>query len=210
MGASESVQLADDDDEETELHQHQQQQQQTHNHHHHHHDHEVDLLNESLMKKMVEQEPELLPCHASASPLSPQPSSFGTPRLPPSIKVWDPCNVLSPPPPSAQFNNRSYSDHHMMLMDDDRIVTTEVYLICQGECHVNLRPDLVGGRCPDATLTANGNRQARALAVFLKSQGIRFNAVYSSPLDRARSTALPICQVLNFVVTFDSYTSYVD
>ncbi|XP_071705941.1 uncharacterized protein [Rutidosis leptorrhynchoides] len=199
MGASESVPLAEDDDEETEHHQQQlqnQHQQQSHNHHH-----DVDLLNdlnESLMKKMVEQEPELLPCHASASPLSPQPSSFGTPRLPPSIKVWDPCNVLSPPPPSGQFTNRSYSDHHLLLMDDDRGVTTEVYLICEGECQLNLRPDLVGGRCPEAVLTANGKRQIRALAVFLKSQGVRFNSVYSSPLDRARSTALPICQEMNF------------
>lgn len=141
------------------------------------------------MKKVVEQEPELLPCHASASPLSPQPSAFGTPRLAPSIKVWDPCNVLSPPP---QFN-RSFSD----AVDDDR-ATTEVYLICQGECHVDLRPDLVGGRCPEAALTPNGKRQARALAVFLKSQGVRFNAVYTSPLDRARSTALPICQEMDF------------
>lgn len=30
----------------------------------------------SLVKKVLEQEPEMLPCHASASPLSPQLSSF--------------------------------------------------------------------------------------------------------------------------------------
>ncbi|KAL7615398.1 uncharacterized protein LOC111888738 [Lactuca sativa] len=183
MGASESVQVTDDDDEEIE------EEEEERNDHGH--NDTIRLLGEedSLMKKVVEQEPELLPCHASASPLSPQPSSFGTPRLAPSIKVWDPCNVLSPPP---QFT-RSFSD----AVDDDRAMT-EVYLICQGECHVNLRPDLVGGRCPEATLTPNGKRQARALAVFLKSQGIRFNAVYTSPLDRARSTALPICQEMNF------------
>ncbi|KAI3520638.1 hypothetical protein L1887_10088 [Cichorium endivia] len=181
MGASESVQVADDDEEEIE-------EEERNNHGH---NETIRLLGEddSLMKKVMEQEPELLPCHASASPLSPQPSSFGTPRLAPSIKVWDPCNVLSPPP---QFS-RSFSD----AVDDDR-ATTEVYLICQGECHVKLRPDLVGGRCPEAALTPNGKRQARALAVFLKSQGIRFNAVYTSPLDRARSTALPICQEMDF------------
>lgn len=184
MGASESVPVAEDDDEEVE-----EEEEERNNHGHNDTRRLIMGEDDNLMKKVVEQEPELLPCHASASPLSPQPSSFGTPRLAPSIKVWDPCNVLSPPP---QFT-RSFSD----AAEDDRSMT-EVYLICEGECHVNLRPDLVGGRCPEATLTPNGKRQARALAVFLKSQGIRFNAVYTSPLDRARSTALPICQEMNF------------
>ncbi|KAK9061620.1 hypothetical protein SSX86_018802 [Deinandra increscens subsp. villosa] len=177
MGASESVQVAEDDDEEIE--------EEERNNRDHDETRRLLVEDDNLMKKVVEQEPELLPCHASASPLSPQPSSFGTPRLPPSIKVWDPCNVLAPPP---QFT-RSFSD----AAEEDR-ATTEVYLICQAECHAKLRPDLVGGRCPESELTLNGKRQARALAVFLKSQGIRFNAVYTSPLDRARSTALPICQ----------------
>ncbi|XP_059669926.1 uncharacterized protein LOC132315607 [Cornus florida] len=138
----------------------------------------------SLVKKVLEQEPEMLTYHASASPLSPQLSSFGTPRLGPSssIKVWDPYNVLAPPPP-PQFVDRT---------------VTEVFLISHGECHINLRPDLVGGLCPEATLTPIGNRQARALAVFLKSQGVRFHAVYTSPLDRARATAVSVCQETNF------------
>lgn len=182
MGANESTQVADDEDEETE-------QEDILLNNLNNSNHVMEHLHDNLMKKVVEQEPELLPCHASASPLSPQPSSFGTPRLPPSIKVWDPCNVLSPQPGFG----RSYSD----IGEDDRGVV-EVYFVCQGECHVGLRPDLVGGRCPEAELTANGKRQARALAVFLKSQGVRFNAVYTSPLDRARSTALPICQEMNF------------
>ncbi|CBI21288.3 unnamed protein product, partial [Vitis vinifera] len=74
----------------------------------------------------------------------------------------------------------------------------EVFFISHGESDMNLRPDLVAGRCPGAGLTPNGKRQARALAVFLNSQGIRFNAVYSSPLDRARATAASVCQELNF------------
>ncbi|KAE8680860.1 Omega-hydroxypalmitate O-feruloyl transferase [Hibiscus syriacus] len=57
-------------------------------------------------------------------------------------------------------------------------------------------PDIVGGRYDSAALTSNGKRQARALAVFLDSQGIRFNTVYCSPLDRARSLALCVCQVM--------------
>ncbi|OVA17384.1 Histidine phosphatase superfamily [Macleaya cordata] len=149
-----------------------------------------------LMKKLLQQEPEMLPCHASASPLSPQLSTVGTPRLGPSIKVWDPYNVLAPPPPPPPppAFSRSYSSDGL---DDDRTVT-EVFLINHGECGVNLRPDLVSGRWPEAALTPNGKRQGRALSVFLNSQGVRFNAVYSSPLDRARTTAISICRELSF------------
>ncbi|CAL9248545.1 unnamed protein product [Arabidopsis halleri] len=145
-------------------------------------------LGNLLVKKVLEQEPEMLPCHASASPLSPQLSSLGTPRLGPSIKVWDPYNVLSPPP---------YIFSRIASGDEDRAVT-EVYLISHGECDLNLRPDLVGGRCHVAALTGNGKRQARALAVFFKSQGVRFNSVFSSPLDRARSMAVSVCQEMSF------------
>ncbi|GFY94883.1 phosphoglycerate mutase family protein [Actinidia rufa] len=134
----------------------------------------------------------MLPCHASASPLSPQLSSLGTPRLGPSIKVWDPYNVLAPPPPPP-FSRTFSSD----AINEDRMVT-DVFLISHGDWHMNLRPDLVAGRCPEAALTPNGKRQARALAVSLKSQGIRFNAVYTSPLDRARATAVSVSQEINF------------
>ncbi|CAN6702989.1 unnamed protein product [Malus baccata var. baccata] len=154
-------------------------------------------LDKDLIKKVLEQEPEML-CHASASPLSPQLSTLGTPRLGPSIKVWDPYNVLAPPsplPPPPGFS-RSFSSNGM---EDDRFVT-EVFLISHGECELNLRPDLVGGRCPQAALTPNGKRQARALAVFLNSQRVGFSAVYSSPLDRARSMAVSVCQEMNFPV----------
>ncbi|XVF59952.1 hypothetical protein PTKIN_Ptkin08bG0003200 [Pterospermum kingtungense] len=153
-----------------------------------------ELQNNQLVKKVLEQEPEMLPCYASASPLSPQLSSLGTPRMGPSIKVWDPYNVLAPPPPlppPPPVFSRSFS------FDDDRMVI-EVYLISNGESELNLRPDIVGGRCDGAASTSNGKRQARALAVFLNSQGVRFNAVYCSPLDRARSMALSVCQEMNF------------
>lgn len=143
-------------------------------------------------KILLEQEPEILPCHASASPLS----AVGTPRGPhPSIKVWDPCHVLLPPPPppsAAAF----YSDPVTAAG------VTEVFLMTHGECEVNLRPDLVTGRWAGAALTGNGERQGRAMAVFLKSQGVRFVKVFSSPLDRAMATAGFVCRVilLNFSV----------
>nr|AAM63247.1 putative fructose-2,6-bisphosphatase [Arabidopsis thaliana] len=151
-------------------------------------------LDNLLVKKVLEQEPEMLPCHASASPLSPQLSSLGTPRIGPSIKVWDPYNVLAPPPPSSPplFSRISSAAEH------DRSAVTEVYFISHGECDLNLRPDLIGGRCHVATLTPNWKRQARALAVFLNSEGVRFTSVFSSPLDRARSMAVSVCQEMNF------------
>lgn len=184
MGSNQSVQVVESDEEEEE-----EEEQDDE-------DSNVNPLSReldnNLVKKVLEQEPEMLPCHASASPLSPQLSSLGTPRLGPSIKVWDPYNVLAPPPlppppppPPSIFPRGG---------DDDRPVT-EVILISHGECELNLRPELVGGRCHAAKLTPNGKRQARALAVLLNSQGIRFSSVYSSPLDRARSMAISVCQV---------------
>lgn len=141
-------------------------------------------------EKVLEQEPEILPCHASASPLSPQLSAAGTPRLlGPSIKVWDPCNVLLPPAVFARGFDADASGVELIR---------EVMLINHGECGVSLRPDLIGGRWPTAGLTGNGERQARALAVFLNSQGVRFNTVYCSPLDRARATAAFVCREINF------------
>lgn len=141
--------------------------------------------NNGLVKKVVEQEPEMSPRLASTSPLSPQLSSFGTPRMGPSPKAWDPFNAFGQPPPVFSRNFPS---------DDDRMLI-EVYLINHGESELDLRPDIVGGRYDAAAMTSNGKRQARALAVFLHSQGVRFDAIYCSPLDRARSMALYVCQV---------------
>lgn len=186
MGASQSAELPSDEEDE--------QEEEDAEHENGTPDERHRLVgDDTLLKKVLEQEPEMLPCHASASPLSPQLSSFGTPRLGPSIKVWDPYNVLAPPPSIPHFHRTFSSDS----VDDDRTLT-DLYLISNGECHMNLRPDLIAGRSPEAALTPNGKRQARALAVFLKSQGIRFNSVYTSPLDRARATALSVCQVVYY------------
>ncbi|XP_047313776.1 uncharacterized protein LOC124917363 [Impatiens glandulifera] len=186
MGANQSAQLDEDEDENEEEEEEDDDDTRT-----------PLLVTNNLVKKVLEQEPEMLPCHASASPLSPQLSNLGTPRLGPSIKVWDPCNVLAPPPlpPPPQFTRTTFSYD---AIHDDRTIT-DLYLITHGDWHMNLRPDLIAGRCPEAALTPNGNRQARALAVFLKSQGIRFNAVYSSPLDRARATAVSVCQEMDLM-----------
>ncbi|KAL2527717.1 Phosphoglycerate mutase family protein [Abeliophyllum distichum] len=158
MGSSQSIQIPSEDEQQEEEDEDEDEEHNIQT------DRRQMLGDDNLVKKVLEQEPEMLPCHASASPLSPQLSTYGTPRLGPSIKVWDPYNVLAPPPPlppPPQFS-RSFSSSSD-AGEDDRTVT-----------------------------------EARALAVFLKSQGIQFNSVYTSPLDRARATALSVCQELNF------------
>ncbi|CAA7039207.1 unnamed protein product [Microthlaspi erraticum] len=195
MGSSQSSQALDEEDEEAESDGREEEDEEEEE------EEEGDVngglnirteLDNLLVKKVLEQEPEMLPCHASASPLSPQLSSLGTPRIGPSIKVWDPYNVLAPPPAPPLFSRISSTGEH------DRSAVTEVYFISHGECDLNLRPDLIGGRCHVAALTPNGKRQARALAVFLNSEGVRFTSVFSSPLDRARSMAVSVCQEMNF------------
>ena len=196
MGSTQSVQQVEESEEEEEEEEDDGEEDQHERRHNVEANRIREALDNNLVKKVLEQEPEMLPCHASASPLSPQLSSLGTPRLGPSIKVWDPYNVLAPPPPLPPpppgVFSRSFSSN---AIDDDRTVV-EVFLINHGECELNLRSDFVSGRCPEAALTVAGKRQARALAVFLNSQRVRFNAVFSSPLNRARSMAVSVCQVI--------------
>ncbi|XP_072998399.1 uncharacterized protein [Typha latifolia] len=121
------------------------------------------------------QEPEtLLHPFTSATPLSPQLSSSSSfaspPLLGPAVKVFDPCNFLLRPPPPPD-------------------ATAEVFLVSHGECTVGI----------EAGLTVVGERQVRALAVFLGSMGLGFGAVYSSPLAPARTTAGLVCRELNFL-----------
>ncbi|KAL1210080.1 hypothetical protein V5N11_010659 [Cardamine amara subsp. amara] len=171
MGSSQSTQLEDEEEEEEDETDVEEEEEEEDNDRSN-----ITELDNLLVKKVLEQEPEMLPCHASASPLSPQLSSLGTPRLGPSIKVWDPYNVLSPPPPPPPPPSQSQSIFSRIASGDEDRAVTEVYFISH----------------------ANGKRQARALAVFFKSQGVRFNSVYSSPLDRARSMAASVCQEMSF------------
>ncbi|CAA7032604.1 unnamed protein product [Microthlaspi erraticum] len=196
MGSSQSALAGDEDDEEEEETDGEEGEEEEEDEEHDNGGSNIRELDNLLVKRVLEQEPEMLPCHASASPLSPQLSSLGTPRIGPSIKVWDPYNVLAPPRPHSSLLPPPIFSR-IASGDEDRAVT-EVYLISHGECDLNLRPDLIGGRCHVAALTANGKRQARALAVFFKSQGVRFTSVYSSPLDRARSMAISVCQEMSF------------
>jgi probable phosphoglycerate mutase len=65
-----------------------------------------------------------------------------------------------------------------------------VYLIRHGETDL-LRSGLCG-RLPGISLNETGHNQARLIAAYLKEQPIV--AIYSSPLERAMETALPLAQ----------------
>lgn len=62
---------------------------------------------------------------------------------------------------------------------------------------MNLSIDtLVGGRAGESPLTARGRTQAHLLGEHLQRQGIRFDAVYTSPAVRAKGTAELVLQAM--------------
>ena len=174
MGSTQSVQQVEESEEEEEEEEEDEEEDQHERRHNVEANRIREALDNNLVKKVLEQEPEMLPCHASASPLSPQLSSLGTPRLGPSIKVWDPYNVLAPPPPLPPpppgVFSRSFSSN---AIDDDRTVV-EVFLINHGECELNLRPDFVSERCPEATLMVARKRQARVKGKLVEERRNRY------------------------------------
>src|SRR3989344_5674539 len=64
---------------------------------------------------------------------------------------------------------------------------TQIYLIRHGA--VENPNDVVYGRMPGFPLSEVGREQIRQLAEGLRSKGVRFEAIYSSPLQRALQTA---------------------
>lgn len=161
----------------------------------------------------VHQEPEAAPCHPSSSPLSPQLSlTRGTSYLGPLIRVSDPYNILSP----SNSSPRVHSSSRLQSMSNaaspqnspsvsrllgslpgELLVCTEIHFIRHAESSMNAKPELISGRSPSATLTALGKRQARALGAHLRSLGMDFDAVYSSPIERAKQTAYALVQELD-------------
>ncbi len=65
----------------------------------------------------------------------------------------------------------------------------EFYFIRHGESESNATPGLAAGLNYDSPLTDKGVEQARLLGQRLKREGVEFDRVYSSTLDRARKTA---------------------
>lgn len=142
----------------------------------------------------LEQDPEIVPFESSASPAS----SVTTPHLGPSVRVWDPGHMLSPltlTPHGRSFNPRVHIPPGTLVGEE---ICTEVYLIRHAQSNMNKLPELISARSPSAMITPEGKRQARALGVFLLSQGVHFDAVFSSPLERCKQTALSVCQEVNF------------
>ncbi|MDO8656489.1 MAG: histidine phosphatase family protein, partial [Nanoarchaeota archaeon] len=73
-----------------------------------------------------------------------------------------------------------------------------LYFIRHAESEMNLRGDLIGGRCADAQLTEKGKLQAQVLGQYLKDNNIFFSEVHSSPILRALDTAKYVCTAQNF------------
>lgn len=70
----------------------------------------------------------------------------------------------------------------------------ELLIVRHGESVANAEGRMQGQR--DYPLSAAGDRQAELLGRFLVSAGLRFDAAYTSPLTRARATALALTTAL--------------
>ncbi len=66
----------------------------------------------------------------------------------------------------------------------------------------------LAGRLPDVHLNTHGQKQAKSLAKYLSQFPI--NAIYSSPLERARETAHPLSDVLNIPITINQNLTEID
>jgi hypothetical protein len=166
-------------------------------------------LEQEQEEEELEQEPEVSPFEHSLSPSSPQISMSRTPFFAPSMRSSDPYNAMTPvflSPTSApaashlsRFHNvgTGISSGHFLpswLLSAEEF-HIEIYLIRHAQSTANTRPELIAGRSPSAPLTETGMHEARALGAFLRSTGVAFDAVYSSPLERAKQTAEVVCQV---------------
>lgn len=77
---------------------------------------------------------------------------------------------------------------------EDRTLATRIILVRHGLSTYNLQRR-VQGHCDDSTLSDEGKKTAQQAGEAL--QGLQFDAVYSSPLKRARETAEIICDQLD-------------
>lgn len=74
-------------------------------------------------------------------------------------------------------------------------MSVEVYIARHGQDEDNVKGILNGHR--DFPLTNLGRQQAKELAQAIKNSGLEFDAIYASPLSRARETAEIITRVNN-------------
>ncbi|QQG43975.1 MAG: histidine phosphatase family protein [Candidatus Roizmanbacteria bacterium] len=64
-----------------------------------------------------------------------------------------------------------------------------IYLIRHAESEMNQKPELIAGRSPQSPLSEKGKIQSLNLGRKLNQEGIKFDAIYSSPLIRTKMTA---------------------
>ncbi|CAI5986376.1 unnamed protein product [Closterium sp. NIES-65] len=84
--------------------------------------------------------------------------------------------------------------------------STEFYIIRHGEAAHNVSL-LIGGRSHDAPLTALGQQQAKLLGAYLREYaGLRFDAIFSSPIERSKQTAILVCQEIGEVESRIQYS----
>jgi broad specificity phosphatase PhoE len=93
---------------------------------------------------------------------------------------------------AAAMNDDPASDENDPFLNP-KYGATEIYLIRHGDA-VPDPDDLLPGDYDDQNLSALGRRQAEALAERLR--GVRFDALYTSPLRRTRQTAGPLARLL--------------
>ncbi|CAI5490019.1 unnamed protein product [Closterium sp. Naga37s-1] len=120
--------------------------------------------------------PASLPCPAPASALSSTSSACLSPSLP----------LCLPAMPSAS-------------------ICSDFYIICHGEAAHNVST-LIGGRSPQAALTPLGEQQAVLLGRYLRDYvGVRFHAIFSSPIERSKRTAILACQEMGVAESMIRY-----
>lgn len=67
------------------------------------------------------------------------------------------------------------------------MIETEIFVIRHGK--IDNPNDVIYGRLPGFPLSERGRQQVLALAELLKSKGVDFDVIYSSPLEKALQTA---------------------
>ncbi|CAI5954095.1 unnamed protein product [Closterium sp. NIES-64] len=78
-------------------------------------------------------------------------------------------------------------------------------MLSHGEAAHNVST-LIGGRSPQAALTPLGEQQAVLLGRYLRDYvGVRFHAIFSSPIERSKRTAILACQEMGVAESMIRY-----
>lgn len=72
------------------------------------------------------------------------------------------------------------------------------HLVRHGETAVNENDAVIAGRNSETSLNSRGREQAQALGKRFQKEGVQFDAIYSSPLERALQTTQAMCDVIGY------------